>query len=106
MRILIDECVPRALKHKLRGHELVLTVPEAGFAGLKNGELLRNAEGKFDIFITTDKNLQHQQNLAAWTIAFFLLRALSNDIADIEPLVPELIARLSDAVAGALIVIE
>jgi PIN like domain len=106
LRILIDECVPRALKRRLRGHEQVLTVPEAGFAGLKNGELLRNVEGKFDIFITTDKNLQHQQNLAAWSIAFFLLRALSNDIADIEPLVPELIARLPDAAAGTLIVIE
>jgi hypothetical protein len=35
LRILLDECVPRRLKRSLRGHQLVLTVPEAGFAGLK-----------------------------------------------------------------------
>ncbi|HXA19855.1 MAG TPA: DUF5615 family PIN-like protein [Thermoanaerobaculia bacterium] len=57
MRILIDECVPRALKRHLRAYDVVLTVPEAGFAGLKNGQLLREAEGNFDTFITTDKSL-------------------------------------------------
>jgi len=80
-------------KRSLRGHELVLTVPEAGFAGLKNGALLRSAEGNFDVFITTDKSLRHQQKLSASSIAFYLLRAVSNDIADIEPLIPQLIAR-------------
>lgn len=104
MRILIDECVPRALKRHLRDHE-VLTVPEAGFAGLKNGQLLRRAEGDFDAFITTDKSLQHQQNLSTWSIAFLLLRAVSNDIADLQPLVPRLIASLADAAPGTLTVI-
>lgn len=106
MRILIDECVPRALKRHLRDHEVVLTVPEAGFAGLKNGQLLRRAEGNFDAFITTDKSLQHQQNLSAWSIAFVLLRAVSNDIADLEPLVPRLIASLAHLVPGTLTVID
>ncbi len=106
MRILIDECVPRALKRHLRTHDVVLTVPEAGFAGLKNGQLLREAEGNFDAFITTDKSLQHQQNLSAWSIAFVLLRAVSNDIGDLEPLAPQLVARLADVVPGTLTVIE
>jgi hypothetical protein len=104
LRILIDECVPRALKRNLRGYD-VQTVAEAGFAGLKNGQLLRRAEGNFEAFITTDKSLQHQQNLSAWTMAFVLLRAVSNDIADLEPLVPELLMRLPEVRPGTLTVI-
>jgi Domain of unknown function (DUF5615) len=105
LRILIDECVPRALKRHLRAHD-VLTVAEAGFAGLRNGQLLRRAEGNFDAFITTDKSLQHQQKLSAWTMAFVLLRAVSNDIADLEPLVPELLKRLPEVTPGTLTVID
>jgi hypothetical protein len=104
LRILIDECVPRALKRHLRAHD-VLTVPETGFAGLKNGNLLREAEGNFDAFITTDKSLQHQQNLSAWSMAFFLLRAVSNDISDLEPLIPQLLVRLGEVRPGTLTVI-
>jgi archaellum biogenesis protein FlaJ (TadC family) len=104
LRILIDECVPRALKRQLRGYD-VQTVAEAGFAGLKNGQLLRRAEGNFDAFITTDKSLQHQQNLSASTMAFVLLRAVSNDIADLEPLIPELLRRLPEVTPGKLTVI-
>jgi hypothetical protein len=104
LRILIDECVPRPLKRHLRAHE-AQTVAEAGFAGLKNGQLLRQAEGNFDVFVTTDKSLQHQQNLSAWTMAFVLLRAISNDIADLEPLIPELLMRLPEVRPGTLTVI-
>jgi hypothetical protein len=104
LRILIDECVPRALKRHLRAHDAV-TVAEAGFAGLKNGHLLRRAEGSFDAFVTTDKSLQHQQNLPVWTMAFVLLRAVSNDIADLERLVPELLKRLPKVAPGTLTVI-
>jgi hypothetical protein len=106
LRILLDECVPRRLKRSFRGHQLVLTVPDAGFTGLKNGNLLRHIVGKFDVFITTDKSIQFQQNLAAWDIGFVLLRALSNDFIDIEPLVPKLLARLDEVASGKLLTIE
>jgi len=106
LRILLDECVPRRLKRSFRGHQLVLTVPDAGFTGLKNGNLLRHIVGKFDVFITTDKNIQFQQNLAAWDIGFVLLRALSNDIVDIEPLVPKLLACFGEIAPGKLLTIE
>jgi hypothetical protein len=45
MRLLLDECVPRRLKRDFAGHE-VLTIDEAGFKGLKNGNLIRPA-GEF-----------------------------------------------------------
>jgi hypothetical protein len=105
LRILLDECVPRGLKRSLREYQLVLTVPEAGFAGLKNGHLLSRAASSFDVLITTDKSIQYQQNLSASSMGFVLLRAVSNDIADIEPLVPELKARLGEIAPGKLIVI-
>ena len=61
MRVLLDECVTRYLKRDLPGHE-VFTVEEAGFKGLKNGRLLESAAGHYDVLITVDQNLQHQQN--------------------------------------------
>jgi hypothetical protein len=57
------------------------------------------------LFITTDKSIQYQQNLPAYAIAFVLLRAVSNDIADIEPLVPELLERFDEITPGKLLVI-
>jgi hypothetical protein len=85
MRILLDECVPRKLKNEFPHHECQ-TVPEAGFAGYKNGRLLSLAESAgFELFITMDKGLQYQQNLAAWSIAILIVRARSNRLADLLP---------------------
>lgn len=58
MRILLDECLPRQLKSDLIGHD-VATVPEMGWRGLKNGELIRRAENSFDVFVTIDQGLQY-----------------------------------------------
>ena len=56
MRILVNECLPEDLKEWLRGWELT-TVQELGWAGVKNGELLRRAEDQFDLLLTADKRL-------------------------------------------------
>ncbi|MGH7952303.1 MAG: DUF5615 family PIN-like protein [Limisphaerales bacterium] len=72
MRILLDECVPRPLRKLLVGHE-VSTAQEAGLGGIENGELLRRAEGRFELFITADKNLRYQQNLTGRKIAIIEL---------------------------------
>src|SRR6266849_1991569 len=63
MRVLLDECVPRALRRELLGHE-VKTVAEAGWAGVQNGELLQLAAKQFDLLLTVDRNLEYQQNFA------------------------------------------
>ncbi len=62
MRVLLDECLPARLRRDLPGHEVV-TVPQAGWAGIKNGKLLRliAESGQFDVFLTMDKSLPHQQ---------------------------------------------
>jgi hypothetical protein len=63
-RVLLDENLPRLLKHDLAGHT-VRTVVEEGWSGVSNGELLQRAAASFDVLVTADQNLQYQQNLAS-----------------------------------------
>lgn len=79
MRLLFDECVSRLFKAGFAGHgHECFTVPEVGLAGRKNGELLTLAEGKFDVFVTIDKNIRYQQNLSGRKIAILIIRARSS----------------------------
>jgi predicted nuclease of predicted toxin-antitoxin system len=59
MKVLLDECTPRVVKRRLPMHD-ISTAQEMGWAGIKNGELLKLAETQFEVFITTDKNLRYQ----------------------------------------------
>jgi hypothetical protein len=93
MRILFDHCVPRRLRHSLPGHE-ISTTSERGWSGLRNGQLLALAALHFDVLITVDQNLRHQQNLAALPVAVVVLVSRSNRLADLEPLVPAILAAL------------
>jgi hypothetical protein len=99
MRVLLDECLPRKLKRLLPGHE-VRTVPEAGWAGLKNGALLRQAEGSFDAFITIDGNLPFQQNLAALNLAVIILDAPDNKLESLTPLMGDVLLALQTIQPG------
>ena len=102
MRLLLDECVPRRLGGLLGSHE-GQTIPRAGRSGLKNGDLLSRAAGSFDVFVTVDQGIKYQQNLVNHDICVVALAARSNDIRDLEPLVPKLLAALSDARPGEVI---
>lgn len=86
MRVLIDECAPKALKRSLvaNGHES-LTVQEAGRSGKQNGELLALAESRFDVLVTLDTNLQYQQNLTERRIAVVVIQSRSNRLKDLSP---------------------
>lgn len=87
MRIIIDECVPSIVKRSLPERRIV-TVQDAGWAGIKNGELLRLVSAEFDVFITSDKNLKHQQNLAAFELSVILLP--SNQVPAVKALLPQI----------------
>ena len=65
MRVLLDECLPRRLKRELVGHD-TRTAPEMGWASKSNGELLALAVDHFDVFLTADRNLSHQQGSNRW----------------------------------------
>jgi hypothetical protein len=103
MRILVDECLPRKLKHQIQGHE-VLTVPEAGWAGTKNGALLRLAAAQYDAFITIDRGVPYQQNLEVLVrgtnLRIVLLAAVSNRLETLLPLVAELLSALNASRPG------
>jgi hypothetical protein len=81
LKILLDENIP----HDLRAHlPNSYTAAYAGFAGLKNGELLDAAEqAGFDVLITGDKTLPYEQNLTGRKIALVCLSAVSWPV--IEP---------------------
>jgi len=70
VRVLLDECLPRKLKRAFAGHD-VKTVAESGWAGCKNGTLLRLAQEQFDAFITVDRNLTFQQGAGQFDLSSF-----------------------------------
>jgi predicted nuclease of predicted toxin-antitoxin system len=96
VNVLLDECVDARLAREITGHQ-VQTVPQAGWAGLEDRQVLENAEKKFDVFVTTDSNIEFQQNLATFNLAVVVLRAHTNRLADLKPLVPQLLALLPTA---------
>lgn len=94
MRLLLDESLPVDLADLILGHD-VATVREMGWLGVKNGRLLviASAEG-FDVFVTPDRKLEFQQNLAKLPLAVLVLRAATNRIQELAPLVRELLRAL------------
>lgn len=101
MRVLLDECLPKKLKREVEA-DFVQTVPEAGWASKKNGELLRLAEQAFDVILTNDQNMEHQQNLKSFDLAFIVLVAPTNDILDLLPLMPAANEALKTISAGEI----
>jgi predicted nuclease of predicted toxin-antitoxin system len=107
MKLLLDECLPRKLKFFFseRGHHCT-TVREAGFGSKENGELLALAEGNYDVLVTIDKNIRHQQNMTGRHIAILIIRAPSNDISDIEPRISEALVALQSIQPGQIVEID
>lgn len=102
MKILIDECLPRKLKAELTDHD-VQTIPEVGWAGKKNGELLNLMSGIYDVFITVDSNMQYQQALAQAKIGFIVLSARNNKLATLIPLMSQVRSILETLETGQVI---
>jgi predicted nuclease of predicted toxin-antitoxin system len=99
MKLLLDECVTRRLKPEFIGHE-VRTVDEAGLKGLKNGELLRAASGVFEVLVTVDQNLAHQQNIRSFDIAVLIMIARKNTYDALKPLMPRTLQALKQIKPG------
>lgn len=89
MRLLLDESVPSRLRRALTNHE-VRTVVEMGWSGVKNGKLLNLAASAFDAFITVDKNLPYQQNLAKLPISVLVIDAPSIELPVLLKLAPQI----------------
>ena len=104
-RVLLDECLPKKLKQEF-SNCTVSTVPEKGWSGKKNGELMKVAEGQFEVFVTADQNLRYQQNLAYASIGVVVLVERNNRIETLAPLMPQVNQVLSTISAGQVIEIE
>lgn len=87
--MLTDECLPAGLKESVAslGHEAE-TVRRAGYGAKKNGELLSLMEGRWDVLLTNDRNIQYQQNMSGRNVSILILCAKSNRIKDLLPLMP------------------
>lgn len=106
MRLLLDECVPRPLKGELTDFE-VRTVVEMGWAGKKNGELLKlMMQESFTILLTADQNLRYQQNLQQAGVAVIVMVAPSNRLADLLPLIPSVCSALIGIASGEAIEVQ
>lgn len=104
MKILLDECVDRRLARDLPGHD-VTTVPQRGWAGIKNGSLMKLAEAEFDVFITVDRNLSFQQNLVQFDIAVVVLTAVSNRYQDLAPFAGSILESVKELKPGTVFVL-
>lgn len=100
MKILLDESVPRLVKSHLP-HLDIRTVQEVGWAGIRNGELLRRAEEQFEVLITADQNLRYQQNLSGRQLAILVLPG--NQVPIVAKLLPQIETMLATIKSGTLI---
>lgn len=100
MKIIIDECVPNIVIRGLPERNIV-SVQQMGWAGIKSGELLKLVSEKFDVFISSDKNLRFQQNLASIDLTVVILP--SNQVPAVKFILPELDKAL-DEISGKSVV--
>lgn len=105
MKILLDECLPRKLKQMFVGQHAV-TVREMGWTGTKNGALLRLAATEFDIFITADQNLSHQQNMQSIVLGIIVLVARNTRIGTLQALMPQVKSILNTIKPGEVIYVR
>lgn len=102
MHMLLDECLPRSLKHAILGPH-VSTVQERGWSGKKNGELLQLMKGTIDVFLTSDQNLQYQQNLQDIPFSIVVLVVPDNRLPTVSALMPQLNQLLPTLRAGMIV---
>ena len=102
MRILLDECVNPRVKDAFPNHE-VQTVTEMGWGGITNGKLMTLAQQSFDVFLTVDRNLEYQQNLAKLMLGLVVVTVPDNNIRYFKPIFPELLTAAESVRAGQVL---
>ncbi|HEU0154471.1 MAG TPA: DUF5615 family PIN-like protein [Stellaceae bacterium] len=99
MRVLLDEHLPIGLAGDLRSHA-VDTVAGRGWSGIKNGELLRRMVGQYDVLLTMDRSIEFQHRVSALPFGIVVVRARSNRLQHLRPLVPLMLAAISSIAPG------
>jgi len=101
-RVLFDENLPRLLRRKLPEFE-IRTVQEEGWGSFKNGELLRRAEGRFDVLLTADRRMRYQQNLTSFVIGVVVIVTPRLQLQLMERSIAELRAAIDRVAPGEII---
>ncbi len=104
MRILIDECLNWRLGRALTGHYFA-SVKKMGWSGLKNGQLLAQAQVQFDVFLTGDRNLSFQQKTVDFQIAILVLAAPGIQLHHTLPLMPKVLVLLPTIQPGQVVTV-
>jgi predicted nuclease of predicted toxin-antitoxin system len=99
VRVLLDENLPRDLASELPGHDID-TIIGLGWGGIKNGELLRRCEGRFDVLLTMDSSIEFQQRVSNRPFGVIVIRARSSRMADLLPLIPKLLSGIAALQSG------
>ena len=102
MRILLDECVNAGVSKAFPGHA-VKTVAQTGWSGTDDGPLLALAQEQFDVIVTIDRNLEHQQNLKKFKLGFVIVHVRSNEIASYLNLFAQMEKAAENVRAGQII---
>jgi len=103
VRVLLDESVPRQLADELSGQE-VRTVVQMGWTGIQNGELLRRSvDAGFEVLVTMDRNLEHQQNIARAGLGILVIVARNSRVETVLPLAKSINAALNGLAAGMVV---
>jgi hypothetical protein len=102
VRILLDECVNAGVRKAFPGHA-VKTVAETGWNSTADGLLLVLAQQQFDVFVTIDRNLEHQQNLEKFDLGFVVVRMRNNEITSYLQLFVELNSAAESVQPGRVI---
>jgi hypothetical protein len=101
MRLLLDEHLPIGLSAELHGHT-VDSASGRGWTGIKNGELLRRMSGQYDVLITMDRSIEFQQRISTLPFGIVPVRAPSNRMQDLRPLVPSILSALDAVEPGRI----
>lgn len=106
-KVVLDENLPVKIKYRLQDVCDIYTVTDKDWNSLENGDLI-NAMQKdsFDYLITSDKNLQYQQNLSKYSIGFIVLNIQNNNYETVLPMLEKVKEILSSEVHSKLTVIS
>ena len=97
--------MPRKLRREI-SNAVVRTVQEEGWAGFKNGNLLRHATGKFDVLLTADQRLRYQQNIDQFAIGVVAIETFDTTLAGLRPLLPQINDAIARVMPGTLVVVK
>lgn len=104
MRVLLDECVHAGIRKAFVGHS-VATVPQAGWSGIKNGKLLALIADSFDVFLTIDQSIRHQQNLSGLPFVIIFVAVPDNTIESYIPLFDAMLQAVEGSRPGDILIL-